>query len=262
MSVPSAETRGTLQNQVQLLHVTQHVRPQPSVPRSDTPSTMPASSSTTIHQSSEPMFRPAASRIYHLLRLDEKIGRAIDEPHSKHLRAIFNYLGSIQSLMNFKRALCDLRARKSVDDTVVGGARSSADSLRIVKRLRENLAADSLLMMCHIVRLFEDDRDDLTHPPGSFMIQTQTSFCGSQNTSSGNPLNLAKTTVIDKKMRILYPHLVPGSEEYQVERQRVKRLRQSAAKFVLFCNAFGFGILAFLPYADPFGTRCHLNRYV
>lgn len=242
--------------------VPQHERPQPSGPRSDTPSTIPASSSTTTHQPSELMPRPAATRVCYLLKLDEEIGRTIHEPFSKDLRTIFNYLGSSQSWVTFKRALGDLRARKSVDNIILGGARSSADSLRIVKRLRGSSAADSLLTMCHIVRLFEDEVEDLVHPPGTFMIQTQTSFGGPRMTSTGNPLSISKAAVIDQKMELFYPHLARDSEEYRVERQYVKKLRQSAAKFVLFCNAFGFGILAFLPYADPFGPSCSLNRCV
>jgi hypothetical protein len=242
--------------------VPQLVRPQSSDSQSDILLTMPASSCTTTHQPSEPRPRLAAPQACHLLKLDEEIGRTIDEPSSKDLRTIFNYLGSNQSLITFKRALNDLRARKNVDNIILGGARSSGDNLRIVKRLRESSAADSLLTMCHIVKLFEDEIEDLVHPPGTFMIQTQTNFGGYRTTSTGNPLSIAKAAVTDQKMELLYPHLSRDSEEYRVERQYVKRLQQSAAKFVLFCNAFGFGILAFLPYADSFGTNCSLNRYV
>lgn len=136
------------------------------------------------------------------------------------------------------------------------------DNLGIVKRLRGSSAADSLLTMCHIVELFEDEIEDLVHPPGTFMIQTQTSFDGHRTTSTGNPLSIDKAAITDQKMEVLYPHLSRDSEEYRVERQYFKKLQQSAAKFVLFCNAFGFGVLAFLPYADSFGTNCSLNRYV
>jgi len=240
----------------------QLVRPQRSDSQSDILPTVPASSCTTTHQPPEPMPRLAAPQACHLLKLDEEIGRTIDEPSSKDLRTIFNYLGSNQSLIIFKRALNDLRARKNVDNVILGGAKSSADKLRIVKRLRGNSAADSLLIMCHIFKLFEDEIGDLVHPPGTFMIQTQTNFDGHRTTSTGNPLSIAKAAVTDQKMELLYPNLSRDSEKYRVERQYVKKLQQSAAKFVLFCNAFGFGILAFLPYADSFGTSCSLNRYV
>lgn len=240
----------------------QLVRPQRSDFQSDILPTVPASSCTTTHQPSEPMPRLAALQACHLLKLDEEIGRTINEPSSKDLRTIFNYLGSLQSLITFKRALNDLRARKSVDNVILGGAKSSVDNLRIVKRLRGSSAADSLLTMCHIVKLFEDEVEDLVHPPGTFMIQTQTNFDGNRTTSTGNPLSIAKAGITDQKMEVLYPHLSRDSEEYRGERQYVKKLQQSAAKFVLFCNAFGLGILAFLPYADSFGTNCSLNRYV
>jgi len=258
MSIPSAGICENLQVQV----VPQHVSPQPSGSQSDTLPTMPASNFTTTHQSSGLMLRPAVSRVCHLLKLDEEIGRTIDEPFSKDLRTIFSYLGSSQSLITFKRALSDLRARSSVDNIILGGARSSADNLRIVKRLRRSSAADSLLTMCHIVKLFEDEVDDLVHAPGTFMIQTQTSFGGPRMASTGNPFSISKAAVIDQKMELLYPHLARDSEEYRVERQYIKKLRQSAAKFVLFSNTFGLGILAFLPYADSFGTSCSLNRCV
>lgn len=230
--------------------------------RSDMLPTMSPSSSTMTHQSSEPVPRLTAPQPCHLLNLDEEIGRAIDEPFSKDLRMIFNYLGSIQSLINFKRALGDLRARNSADNIVLEGARSSADNLRIVKRLRGNTAADSMLTMCHIVKLFEDEVKDMVHLPGTFMIQTQTTLAKPRTTSTGNPLSMSKAVVVEQKMELLYPHLTRDSEEYRVERQSIKKLRQSATKLGLFCNAFGFGILAFLPYADAFGTSCSLNRCV
>lgn len=258
LSVPSAGMHEMLQVQA----IPQPVGPQSSDSRSDILPIMPPSSSTITHQPSEPMPRPAAPQPCHLLNLDEEIGRTIVEPFSKDLRTIFNYLGSSQSLINFKRALGDLRARKSVDNIILGGARSSADNLRIVKRLRGGSAADSLLTMCHIVKLFEDEVEDLVHPPGTFMIQTQTSFAGPRTTSTGNPLSVSKAVVVEQKMELLYPHLARDSEEYRVERQSIKKLRQSAAKLGLFCNAFGFGTLAFLPYADAFGTSCSLNRCV
>jgi hypothetical protein len=258
MSVPSAGICEISQVEV----VPHHVSSQPSGSQSDALPTMLVSSSTTTYQFPGPMLRPAAPRVCHLLKLDEEIGRTIDDPFSKDLRTISNYLGSSQSLITFKRALGDLRARRSVDNIILTGARSSADNLRIVKRLRRSSAADSLLTMCHTVKLFEDEVEDMVHPPGTFMIQTQTSFGGPRITSTGNPLSTSKAAVIDQKMELLYPHLTRDSEEYRVERQCVKKLRQSAAKFVLFCNTFGFGILAFLPYADPFGTSCSLNRFV
>jgi len=223
---------------------------------------MPPSSSIITHQSPEPTPRPAAPRPCHLLDLDEEIERTIDEPFLKDLRTIFNYLGSSQSLINFKRALGDLRARKSVDNIVLGGARSSADNLRIVKRLRGSSAADSMLTMCHMVKLFEDEVEDLVHSPGTFMIQTQTTFTGPRMPSTGNPLIMSKAAIVERKMELLYPHLIRDSEEYRVERQSIKKLRQSVTKLALFCNAFGFGILAFLPYADAFGTSCSLNRCI
>lgn len=258
LSAPPAGIREMLQVEV----VAQHVGPRSSDTRSDTLPTMPSLSSAIAQRPSEPMPGPEAPQACHLLKLDEEIGRTIDEQFSKDLREIFNYLGSSQSLITFKRALGDLRARKSVDNIILDGARSSADNLRIVKRLRENSAADSLLTMCHIVKLFEDKVEDLIHSPGTFMIQTQTSFGGSRTTSTGNPLSMSKAAVVERKMELLYPHLARDSEEYRVERQSIEKLRQSAAKLVLFCNAFGLGILAFLPYADPFGASCSLYKRV
>jgi hypothetical protein len=258
MSVPSAG----MCEMLQLPAVPQLVKPQASDSRSDIALRMPLSSFTMTHQPSEPKSRPAAPQPCHLLKLDEEISRTIDDPVSKALRTIFNYLGSSQSLITFKRALSDLRARKSVDDIIFEGATSSADNLRIVKRLRENSAADSLLTMCHIVKLFEDKVENLVHTPGTFMIQTQTTFAEPRTTSTGNPLSMSKAAIVDRKMELLYPHLARDSEEYRVERRSIRKLRQSAAKLSLFCNAFGFGVLAFLPYADPFGISCSLNRYV
>lgn len=200
----------------------------------------------------------ATSWTRRLLTLDDEIIRRVNEPYAEQLRTLFNYLGSIQSLVAFKRALCDLRARFCEDDLVLKGARSNFDHLRIVKRLRESSAADSLLTMCHTMKLFEDEKDTLVRPPGSFVIQTQTSFDTSRKI--GNPLSLAKAAVTDRKMALLYPGLLPSSEEYKSERQYVRKLRQSAGKLALFCDTFGFGVLAFLPYADPFGTGCHLNK--
>lgn len=258
-----ASTAG-MHETIQVPVVSLHEGPRTSDVRSSTLLTMPSSSSSITQQPSEPgpMSGPAAPQACYLLKLTEEIRRTIDERFSKDLRTIFNYLGSSQSLITFKRALGDLRARKSVDNIILDGARSSADNLRIVKRLRGNSAADSLLAMCHIVKLFEDKAEDLIHSPGTFIIQTQTSFGGSRTTLTGNPLSMSKATIIEKKMELLYPNLARDSEEYRVERQFIKKLRQSAAKLVLFCNAFGFGILAFLPYADALGTSCDLNRYV
>ena len=177
LSVPSAGRFEIVQIEV----VPQFVGPQSSDFQREILPTMPASSCTTT-QPSEPTPRQAAPQPYHHLKLDEEIGKIIDEPFSKDLRTIFNYLGSNQSLITFKRALGDLRARKSVDNIVLGGARSSADNLRIVKRLRGSSAADSMLTMCHIVKLFEDEVEDLVQPPGTFMIQTQTTLAGPRTT--------------------------------------------------------------------------------
>lgn len=193
-----------------------------------------------------------------LLTLDDEIIRRVNEPYAERLRTFFNYLGSVQSLVAFKRALSDLRARACKDDLVLKGARSNLDHLRIVKRLRETSAADSLLTMCHTMKLFEDEKDALVRPPGSFVIQTQTSFDTSRRL--GNRLSLAKADATNRKMELLHPGLLPSSEEYKAERQYVRKLRQSAAKLALFCDTFGFGVLAFLPYADPLGTGCHLNK--
>jgi hypothetical protein len=258
LSVPSAGRRETFQVEV----VPQLVGPQSLDSQREILPTMPALNCTTTQQPSEPTPRQAAPQRCDLLKLDEEIGRIIDEPFSKDLRTIFNYLGSNQSLITFKRALGDLRAKKSVDNIVLGGARSSVDNLRIVKRLRGSSAADSMLTMCHIVKLFEDEVEDLVQPPGTFMIQTQTTLAGPRTTPTGNPLIMSKAAVVEQKMELLYPHLTRDSEEYRVERQSIKKLRQSATKLALFCNAFGFGILAFLPYADAFGTSCSLNRCV
>jgi hypothetical protein len=258
LSIPSADRCEVFQVEF----VRQLVGPQSSDSQRDILPTMPASSCTTTQQPSEPTPKQAAPQPCHLLKLDEEIGRTIDEPFSKDLQTIFNYLGSNQSLITFKRALHDLRARKSVDNIVLRGARSSADNLRIVKRLCGSSAADSMLTMCHIVKLFEDEVEDLVQPPGTFIIQTQTTLAGPRTTSTGNPLIMSKAAVVEQKMELLYPHLTRDSEEYRVERQSIKKLRQSATKLALFCNAFGFGILAFLPYADAFGTSCSLNRCV
>lgn len=258
LPVPSAGMRDMCQIQV----VLPPAGPELSHSRSDVLLTTSSSSSTMARQPSEPMPGPAAPQSCHLLKLDEEIGRTIDEPFSKDLRLIFNYLGSSQSLITFKRALGDLRAKKSENDIILEGAKSSADNLRIVKRLRESSAADSLLTMCHVVKLFEDEVEGLAHTRGTFMIQTQTTFAGPRTTSTGNPLIMSKAAVVEQKMDLLYPHLARDSEEYRLERQSIKKLRQTAAKLVLFCNVFGFGILAFLPYADAFGTSCSLNRCV
>jgi hypothetical protein len=203
---------------------------------------------------------PVIPPTHHMWSLDEEIGRSIDKAYVPQLRSLFNYLGSTQSVIAFKRALCDLRGRKCGDHLVLKGARSDADHLRIVKRLRGNSAADSLLTICHTVKLFQDDTDDLVRLPGSFVMQTQTSFGRSRGTAVGNPLILSKAAITDRKMELLYPYPDPGSEEYRAERRYVTKLRQSAAKFALFSNTFGFGILAYLPYADPLGDGCHLNK--
>lgn len=242
-----------------------HVLPQnPNLhslaPRSDhqlaTPPTHFTQAQQTVRYTPEPVIPP----IRYVSSLDEKISRNIDEPYASQLRCLFNYLGSIQSIIAFKRALCDLRGRKCGDNIVLMGARSDLDHLRIVKRLRETSAADSLLAICHTVRLFEEDRDNLVRVPGSFVIQTPTNFGRPQRMATGNPLSLAKAAITDRKMEVLYPGLVPGSEAYRAERQYVTRLRQSAAKFALFSNAFGFGVLAFLPYADPLGDGYHVSK--
>ena len=246
--------------------VQHHVLPRDSnlrslVPRTDQQLATPPIHFTGEQQTARRMPTPVIPPTCHILSLDEEIGRTINESYTSQLRCLFNYLGSSQSIIAFKRALCDLRRRKCEDSLVLKGARSDADHLRIVKRLRENTAADSLLMICHTVRLFHDDTDNLIRCPGSFVIQTQTSFGRSRGTAIGNPLSLTKAAITDRKMESLYPDLVPGSEEYRVERRYVTKLRQSAAKFALFSNAFGFGILAFLPHADSFGNGYQLNKW-
>lgn len=242
-----------------------HVLPRNSdlrslAPRSNqelaTPPTQFTPAQQTVRRTPEPVIPP----IRYAFSLDEEISRSIEEPYALQLRYLFNYLGSIQSIVAFKRALCDLRERNCGDNIVLKGARSDVDHLRIVKRLRENSAADSLLAICHTVRLFEDDRDNLVRVPGSFVIQTQTSFGRPQRTATGNPLSLAKAAITDRIMEVLHPGLVPGSEDYRAERQYVTKLRQAAAKFAMFSNAFGFGVLAFLPYADPLGDGYHVNK--
>jgi hypothetical protein len=271
LSIPSAGRCEVFQVEF----VPQLVGPQSSDSQRDILPTMPASSCTTTQQPSEPTPKQAAPQPCHLLKLDEEIGRTIDEPFSKDLQTIFNYLGSNQSLITFKRALHDLRARKSVDNIVLGGARSSADNLRIVKRLRGSSAADSMLTMCHIVKLFEDEVEDPVQPPGTFIIQTHTTLAGPRTTSTGNPLSMSKAALVEQKMELLYPHLTRDSEEYRVERQFIKKLRQSATKLALFCNSFGFGTLAFLhtlmlsglavvsigvSSLEQYSSRCKLTR--
>lgn len=231
-------------------------------PRNNQQLAIPPVQFTGSQQTAQCTPRPEVPPACHILSLAQEIGRNIDEPHAQQLQCLFNYLGSTQSIIAFKRALCDLRERKRGDNLVLEGARSDVDHLRIVKRLRSNSAANSLLMICHTVRLFQDDTDDLVRQRGSFMIQTQTSFGRSGRTATGNPLSLAKAAVTDRKIRLLYPNLVPGSEEYRAERRYITKLRQSAAKFALFSNTFGFGVLAFLPYADSFGNGYHLNKWV
>ncbi|KAM0724057.1 hypothetical protein Q7P37_000237 [Cladosporium fusiforme] len=230
------------------------------LPRSNqqlaTPRTQLTGTQATI-QCTGPVILPVG----HVLSLDEEVTRSIDEPHATQLRHLSNYLGSTQSIMAFKRVVCDLRRRGCGDNLVLKGARSDAEHLQIVKRLRENSAADSLLTMCHTVRLFQGDTDDLVLHPGSFVIQTQTSFGRPQRTATGNPLSLSKAAITDRKIALLYPSLVPGSEEYQAERRYITKLRQSAAKFALFSKTFGFGVLAFLPYADPLGNGYHLSKW-
>lgn len=134
-----------------------------------TPPVQFTGSQQTAQRTSAPVIPP----ICHLLTLDEEISRRIDKPYAPQLRCLFNYLGSTQSIITFKRALCDLRGRECGYNLVLEGARSDADHLRIVKRLRSNSAANSLLMIFHTVRLFQDDVDDLVCRRGSFVIQTQ-----------------------------------------------------------------------------------------
>lgn len=244
-----------------------HVVPQdfeiPSLaPQTDEQIVVPTTSPTEAHRTESRMSRPVIARASHLLTLDEEIRKSVNEPYASQLRYFFNYTGSTESILCLKRALCDLRRRQFGDNLVIRGAQSDADHLRIVKRLRENSAANSLLTMCHTVRLFQDDEDDLVRRPGSFVVQTPTSFDGLQRTAIGNPLNLNKAAITERKMRLLFPSLIQGSEEYQSERRYVTKLRQSAAKLSLFSHAFGFGILAFLPYFDHFGSGFGLNRCV
>lgn len=205
---------------------------------------------------------PTIPPTFRIFSLDEEISKRIDGPYGPQLRCLFRHLGSTQSIICFKRALCDLRGREYGDNLVLKGARSDADHLRIVKRLREKSAADSLLTMCHTVKLFQDDADDLVRRQGSFVVQTSTSFGGLQRAAAGNPLSLNKAAITDRKMELLFPGLVVGSKVYWQERRYVTDLRRSAAKLALFSNVFGFGILAFLPYTDPFGNGSHLNRCV
>lgn len=233
----------------------------PLAPRSNQQFATSPIQSTREHQTIRHIPGPALQLTGHVFSLDEEISRSIDEPYAQQLRFLFNYLGSIQSVVAFKRALSDLRGRKCADDLVLKGARSDAEHLRIVKKLRENAAADSLLTMCHTVRLFQGDTDDLLLHPGSFVVQTQTSFGRLRRTATGNPLSLSKAAITDRKIALLYPSLVPGSEEYKAERRYITRLRQSAAKLELFSKMFGFGIVAFLPYADPIGNGYHLNKW-
>lgn len=221
-----------------------------------TPPTQFTGAQQTVRHTPGPCIPPTR----HMLSLHEEIGRTINELYVPQLRCLFKYLGSSRSIIAFKRALRDLRGRRCGDDLMLKGAQSDADHLRIVKRLRENSAADSLLTMCHTVRLFQEDTADLVHLPGSFVTQTQTSFGRSRGTAMGNPLILSKAAITDRKMGLLYPYLDPGSEEYRAERRYVAKLRQSAAKFAMFSNTFGFGILAFLPYADPLGDDYHLSK--
>lgn len=206
--------------------------------------------------------RPMIPPTFRIFSLDEEISKRIDGPYVPQLRCLFGHLGSTQSIICFKRALCDLRGRESGDSLVLRGAKSDADHLRIVRRLREKSAADSLLTMCHTVRLFQDDADDLVRRQGSFVVQTSTSFGGLQRAAAGNPLSLNKAAITDRKMELLFPDLVMGSKEYRQERRYITNLRRSAAKLALFSNVFGFGILAFLPYTDPFGNGSHLNKCV
>ncbi|KAM0714494.1 hypothetical protein Q7P37_003022 [Cladosporium fusiforme] len=259
-SETTSRSRGEMSNSRQ-----PHVSPENSdlrslLPRSNQQLAAPRLQLTGAQPTIRYIPGPVIPPIGHVLSLDEEITRSFDEPHATQLRHLSNYLGSTQSIVAFKRVVCDLRRRGCGDNLVLKGARSDAEHLQIVKRLRENSAADSLLTMCHTVRLFRADTDDLVLHPGSFVIQTQTSFGRPQRTATGNPLSLSKAAVTDRKIALLYPSLVPGSEEYQAERRYITKLRQSAAKFALFSKTFGFGVLAFLPYADPLGNGYHLNK--
>jgi hypothetical protein len=255
------KSRSGTRNPVQHHARPQNWNPRSLVPRSNQQLVTPPIQFTGTPQTVQRMPRPVIPPTCHILSLNEEIGRTINEPYASQLRYLFNYLGSTQSILAFKRALCDLRGRKCGDNLVLKGAQSDADHLRIVKRLRENTAADSLLTICHTVRLFQNDTDDLIRRSGSFVIQTQTNFGRSREIAMGNPSSLAKAAITDRKIRSLYPDLVPGSEKYRMERRYVTKLRQSAAKFALFSNTFGFGILAFIPYADSFGDGYHLKKW-
>lgn len=106
--------------------------------------------------------------IGHVLSPDAEIGRSIDESYAPQLQCLLNYLASTQSNMAFKRTICDLKRRECGDNHVLKSARSDAEHLQIVKRLRKHSAADSLFTMYNTVKPFQDDTGDLVHHLGDF----------------------------------------------------------------------------------------------
>jgi hypothetical protein len=127
----------------------------------------------------------------HIPSLDEVIGKVVDEAYGEQLRTVFDHLGSLHSVIAFHGALCDMRRSDSVDNIVLSGARSAGENLRIINGLWESSAADSLLTICHTVRLFKDNRDGLVDVQGHFLMQTQMSFSEWRGKLSGDSLSLA-----------------------------------------------------------------------
>jgi hypothetical protein len=194
------------------------------------------------------------------LGANSEISNSVENSNSLFLDRLSNYIGNADSVINFKRALCDLRTRGSGNATITRGARSSADHLRVVRDLSGQTAANSLLMICHTAKLFESDWNDLINTSGTFLVETQADFGRSRRGGAGNPRNLTKAAITDKILKGLYPDLSPRSRRYQEERRYVTTLRQMATKLGFFCNAFGIGILAFLPYSGAFGNGLNVEK--
>lgn len=166
------------------------------------------------------------------------------------LRLLYFTIGSCQSLLAFKETL---RLAREMPDSIYpsgecasGKNMSTAERFQEISRLNRTEALCVLLRRCHIVILFETERQHLCQRD-AIIVETPSTFGTGQKPEMGNPEVRLEALLTEAMMYKMNPGLRKETDEFKKLRGQVTQLRRLAKLLRILTGKFGFGILALLP---------------
>lgn len=170
--------------------------------------------------------------------------------HRDYLQVFYFVIGSPESLVALQEIIKSRRIATAGKELGVCWELSTADGIRAIESIDLSVAYLVLRGRCHVYRLYCDCSKDSQKTSDGWVVNTAQSMLRQNSTQIGNPRNLEDARVVENIMTEVYPHVKPGTMEYQQKRRFVVGLRKLGERLDLLVKSFGYGILGLLSWPE------------